>query len=630
MANYATLKAAIAAVIKQNGNKEITGDLLQQQLLAMVNSLGVGYQYVGIATPDTNPGTPDQNVYYIAATTGTYINFNNIVVDNQIAILKWNGTWTKETTGIIIGCDYMPQLKSQNLIKSGGVYDAIFDESIKINEILGVQEINLSDWEQGAWDQNGNSILTQYNFIHRTIVDISSFVGFDIIIRISSYDQIYCVFKDKNNNKISSFQTRENYLAFTKIRVPNGSDKLYISNYDGSTGMPTEMVKLCVFPELISGGKIYSESYGLEEQEIIPIFADGYCLSVAANGYSITQSEYETESILNFPDGVKEGEQYILRLEEPDISDSLKRNYFIFEQSPGISAIKGNEIPNYVHKLRGGNTWSEWQIIIPRGCTKFYSATSVHEQSLVHVYKVGRKSLWWLEFDLERQSLDVKRQLRNVLAFPSFLMDSIYKPITFNGKTLVAFGDSITYGYTSGTTTTENPYIKLFCAAANATLSNKAVSGSTIIHRNSNDIIDKILAFNGSADIIWIAGGTNDFDLGLTIGHWGDATNETLYGALKIICEYLNANYPNAKIIWMTPVPYPNEQNRTHAYNNLDYYTQAIFEVATYYGHSVICGKTLGMPNYPGAWSSLMCQDGQHPTELGHRLMARSLCGKLL
>lgn len=100
MANYATLKAAIAAAIKQNGNNEITGNLLQQQLLAMVNSLGVGYQYADVATPATNPGTPDQNVFYLASTAGTYTNFNGLVLtDGEIAILKYNGAWSKDSTG---------------------------------------------------------------------------------------------------------------------------------------------------------------------------------------------------------------------------------------------------------------------------------------------------------------------------------------------------------------------------------------------------------------------------------------------------------------------------------------------------------------------------------------------------
>lgn len=100
MANYETLKAAIQQVIKTNGNNEIKGALLQQSLLAMINSLGAGFQYAGIATPSTNPGTPDHNVFYFASSPGTYVNFNGIVLsDGETAVLKYNGDWSKETTG---------------------------------------------------------------------------------------------------------------------------------------------------------------------------------------------------------------------------------------------------------------------------------------------------------------------------------------------------------------------------------------------------------------------------------------------------------------------------------------------------------------------------------------------------
>lgn len=100
MSNYATLKSTIQQVVKTNGNNEITGALLQQTLLSMINSLGVGYQYVGIATPSTNPGTPDQNVMYFAAMPGTYTNFGGIVVnDGEFCVLCWDGSWIKKTTG---------------------------------------------------------------------------------------------------------------------------------------------------------------------------------------------------------------------------------------------------------------------------------------------------------------------------------------------------------------------------------------------------------------------------------------------------------------------------------------------------------------------------------------------------
>lgn len=101
MANYAILKAAISAAIKQNGNNEITGQILQEQLLSMINSLGSGYIYAGVATPATSPGSPDQKIFYVAAMAGTYSNFNGITLANgEVAILKYNGTWSKDSTGV--------------------------------------------------------------------------------------------------------------------------------------------------------------------------------------------------------------------------------------------------------------------------------------------------------------------------------------------------------------------------------------------------------------------------------------------------------------------------------------------------------------------------------------------------
>lgn len=100
MANNAQLKAAITNVIKENGTQAITGQVLQNVLLTIVNSLGNNYQFVGIATTTTNPGTPDQNVFYLAG-EGTYTNFSNLTIDvGQLGVLKWNGTWSKQVLEI--------------------------------------------------------------------------------------------------------------------------------------------------------------------------------------------------------------------------------------------------------------------------------------------------------------------------------------------------------------------------------------------------------------------------------------------------------------------------------------------------------------------------------------------------
>ena len=101
MGNYEQLKQAVADVVKPNGNQEITGDILQNTLLTIISRVGSGATFAGIATPTTNPGTPDQNVFYIASEDGIYSHFGNVVLENEIAIFtNGNGIWQKGKIGI--------------------------------------------------------------------------------------------------------------------------------------------------------------------------------------------------------------------------------------------------------------------------------------------------------------------------------------------------------------------------------------------------------------------------------------------------------------------------------------------------------------------------------------------------
>ena len=98
MGNYEQLKEAIKAVIKTNGNQEITGQVMQDTLLAITSSFGQGALFAGIATPETNPLTPDQNVFYLASKSGVYPNFNGLsVADGEIVVFSLsNGQWGKQ------------------------------------------------------------------------------------------------------------------------------------------------------------------------------------------------------------------------------------------------------------------------------------------------------------------------------------------------------------------------------------------------------------------------------------------------------------------------------------------------------------------------------------------------------
>lgn len=95
MANWATLKAAIANVIKTNGNQEITGQILQNVLNSIVNAIGENATFVDIAKPTTNPGSPDGPVFYFANDAGIYANFDGIELENPGLVILYNldGTW---------------------------------------------------------------------------------------------------------------------------------------------------------------------------------------------------------------------------------------------------------------------------------------------------------------------------------------------------------------------------------------------------------------------------------------------------------------------------------------------------------------------------------------------------------
>lgn len=115
MANYTALKQSIRQIVKSNHANEIDGPDLQGVLISMVNSLGADFQFAGIATLNTNPGTPDQKVAYLAVQAGYYANFGLRVASGEIAFLVYNTSWTK------VSCP-TPANSTQAAIMAAGKY----------------------------------------------------------------------------------------------------------------------------------------------------------------------------------------------------------------------------------------------------------------------------------------------------------------------------------------------------------------------------------------------------------------------------------------------------------------------------------------------------------------------------
>ena len=149
--NYTDLKNAIIAVIRQNGNEEITGNILQQVLVAIVNSLGTGYQFMGVADTETEPGTPDQKVFYLAASDDTMElpNFG-VTIDAEIAVITYDSAWQKTT---LVTYDDVVTPGSGNLITSGAVYDALDG----LGDVYMKLVKDAIDGHIAIWDENGQA-----------------------------------------------------------------------------------------------------------------------------------------------------------------------------------------------------------------------------------------------------------------------------------------------------------------------------------------------------------------------------------------------------------------------------------------------------------------------------------------
>lgn len=148
MANYANAKANIAANVYQNNNNEVTANMVKAGINAVVDTLiSGGYLNAGIAHPDDAAVTPDANVFYFAIEAGTYVNKGGIVVaDGEVAVLKYNGTWSKEITGAATA--------AQVIELGQKLSDEIFDLSNSI--VTSKNLLNKDNCVPGALDASGN------------------------------------------------------------------------------------------------------------------------------------------------------------------------------------------------------------------------------------------------------------------------------------------------------------------------------------------------------------------------------------------------------------------------------------------------------------------------------------------
>lgn len=234
MANYNELKAAVSNVVKQNGNNEITGQLLQNTLLSIISNVGANATYIGVATPTTNPGTPDGNVFYISATPGEYVNFGGLVLERGKAYTiknEANNVWS----AVAISIPSTDAIIDLNNVKVDS--DAIIDRINYFNNALFQNGYYLNDADstirttRPAW--NGSAIAMNVKVDPNTEYRVYTPGATACLYSIWQYDKNGVAIGKVS--KLSKFTTNENtytlgicWLATTATWNPNISKQTAI------------------------------------------------------------------------------------------------------------------------------------------------------------------------------------------------------------------------------------------------------------------------------------------------------------------------------------------------------------------------------------------------------------------
>lgn len=100
--NYSNLMDAVNARIKANGRREITGDVLNDVLHAMVVELGAGYQLGGTIRPGDKPKDEDLRVAYLAVEPGMYLYAGGFEV-TELSLITYGAEWYMYPLGVPFG-----------------------------------------------------------------------------------------------------------------------------------------------------------------------------------------------------------------------------------------------------------------------------------------------------------------------------------------------------------------------------------------------------------------------------------------------------------------------------------------------------------------------------------------------
>lgn len=577
--NYSSLKSDIAAVVRENGNQEITGDNLQGVLTEMIdNSVGTGYLYKGIATPETQGGTPDQNVFYLAG-AGTYGNFSSTIPEGSVGVFRYNGAWAVDVFSIGLEKDIASRLIA----------------------------------------------FSNYNDLNKVICDVYAptinkseiaFASASVAVLISTkyYNAFY--FKNSANQNIISYEraydTKQDALdAFNKGVIQTTNAVIYVNYFDDSFSVSTPTgYGLEIFSTLKNerlnktyrdGNKItiISENYDGLFTQSNNLFDGSYI-----DGYWAGTFQPVTPYRATTPIQVELGETY--KYKAASTFGGNRAKYGMYDankefigigtgtlDSDGITTITIEDVRCFYVSANIGRTDTETGAFM-------FCADSYPSNYVPYSKKIKE---------------DYFPNIGNIL---------YGKKISFNGDSICAGADSA--GGYGKIIADRNAMTYQNIAVGGATIASDTYSGETPRHW----ISQTITSMDADADFAIIEGGVNDpanDAIGsMSNGYSATLDTTTFYGAFEYMCKQLITRFAGKKIGYIAV--HKMQQKFSSIYTGSDNYYLAAKECCEKWGVPFL-DLNVELPAFgffPQSETALYAlrsdytynADGWHPNEQGY------------
>ena len=158
---------------------------------------------------------------------------------------------------------------------------------------------------------------------------------------------------------------------------------------------------------------------------------------------------------------------------------------------------------------------------------------------------------------------------------------------------------------------------------------NYGLSGSVLCGTASNSMCTRYESMDTDASMIFVMGGVNDFKTSISspLGSMEDTTPETLYGAVRFLCQELRKKYQGKAIIFVTPT---NQNNAAFVHaNGVRMYdlAKAMAEACALEG--VLCLNAQASLGINPVYDQTFTTDGLHLNDAGHELLGKWVANQI-